>query len=287
MPQGMDGGKMHPRNPYMSKDGEPLIRTSFCVYMDILGFKEEFKKAVSSGEHDALFHRLRGVLTKKPFGFVHDEPDEDFDEWLWQHKIFTDNIVFGYPVDEGGTDGESEFGAVITTLTYFQTAMAISGFFIRGGFSVGPLYVGEDMVYGEAVLSAYTVESEVARDPRIVLTEDVVDLVRQHMKYYSHPEESPQNADLLRDADGRVFVNYLHSTIEDPEYIFWDVLEKHRKQVVNRLASFRTDTRVWSKYVWVAGYHDMFCRSLEGCPGYKKSILIDPDFKLKFPARLV
>jgi len=70
-----------------------------------------------------------------------------------------------------GAFTEQSIGALVIALTHLQMDFAMHGLFLRGGFDVGNVYVGEEMVFGEALLRAYKTEAEVARDPRIVFTE--------------------------------------------------------------------------------------------------------------------
>lgn len=71
--------------------------------------------------------------------------------------------------------------------------MALQGFFIRGGLSVGTLFVDDNCVYGEALIDAYELESKVAVNPIVILCENTMKLVDHHIGYY-HGESAPQVA---------------------------------------------------------------------------------------------
>ena len=47
------------------------------------------------------------------------------------------------------------------------------GYFIRGALVKGPLYHDDKMIFGEALVRAYQLESEVVRYPRVMVTRDV------------------------------------------------------------------------------------------------------------------
>jgi hypothetical protein len=82
-------------------------------------------------------------------------------------------LVLGFPIID---DGESEFGRMIYSVGLFQYSLLRHGFFVRGGITVGPLYMDEDMVYGKGLLDAYDAECKLARDPRVVLAPAAMDL---------------------------------------------------------------------------------------------------------------
>jgi hypothetical protein len=107
------------------------------------------------------------------------------------------------------SDAESEFGSAFLRLTAFQLNMAIRGYFVRGAISVADAYVDDIAVFGDALIEAYVGESKLARDPRIVLTESAVRAAKSHLHYYSDPKDAPHSRDILKDADGQWFLNYL------------------------------------------------------------------------------
>ncbi|WP_374401745.1 hypothetical protein [Niveibacterium sp.] len=139
--------------------------------MDILGYKDLMVASSKVGNEQEVLEKLHGALERarellKPTEAISlsDTPPKD----RFSLKAFTDNIVVGWPVK---SDAESEFGDAFSRLAEFQLQMAIDGYFIRGGLSVGPAYVDEIAVFGGALLEAYDGESTLARDPRVVLTQ--------------------------------------------------------------------------------------------------------------------
>jgi hypothetical protein len=139
--------------------------------------------------------------------------------------------------------------------------MALEGFFIRGAISIGEVYIDDIAVFGDALTQAHTGESRLARDPRIILTASAVTAVKQHLNYYSSTKFAPQVKELLQDSDGQWFVNYLDTILvaEDEHGPFYEELLKHKAAVETRLIEHRDNPLIFSKYVWVAGYHNCFC----------------------------
>ena len=173
-------------------------------------------------------------------------------------KAFTDNIVIGWPVH---SDAEVEFGSAFMRLATFQFNMAIRGYFVRGAISVAPAYVDEVVVFGDALAQAYLGESKLARDPRIILTETAVSAAKKHLTYYFPPADAPHVRDILKDADGQWFLNYLDSVLiaEDEHGPFYREFLQHKAAVEAKLAEHSANPSIWAKYAWVASYHNYFC----------------------------
>lgn len=61
--------------------------------------------------------------------------------------------------------------------------------------------------------------------------------------------------------DGQIFLNYLESImIAEHEYgPYSDELLKHKASVETNLEKYLGNPPLWSKYSWVATYHNFFC----------------------------
>ncbi len=244
-------------NPYLRPDNTAILRDSWFCFLDILGFKEILK----SNDHTRIleFHRL----LREGRSILEGPVDEAgwFDRDFHALTSFTDNIALGFPIQD---DGEMESGMVFERVARFQLQMVLRGFFVRGGVAVGEAYIDDLAVYGPALLEAYNGESELARDPRIVLTESAKALVVEHLAYYGNAGHAPQNSVLKRDRDGQWFIDYLRSVFIDESYdpplVEEEAVRTHRDVVTEQLRHFRRSPRIWSKYEWVALYHNDFCR---------------------------
>ena len=173
-------------------------------------------------------------------------------------KAFSDNIVIGWPIRE---DAESELGDAFDRLACFQLSMVNAGFFVRGAISVGGAYIDDIAVSGKALIEAYEGESQLARDPRIILTKSAEARVQSHLRYYTPREAAPQARDLLIDSDGRWFLNYLNVILVLADYSdpFYYELTRHKQAVETQLAKYKGTPTIFAKYAWVAGYHNYFC----------------------------
>lgn len=260
------------RNPYVDKEGNPILKPSLVVFVDIQGYADLVREAENSGRSQELLIRLHHTLkeatrnlnlenqTHREFNALsNDLPKKD----LYKLRTFTDNIVIGYPLHpfEGWEHGEWELNSVIYALSFFQTEMTNAGFFVRGAISIGDLYVDETVVYGQGLIEAHTGENQLARDPRIVFTKSAREVVLQQITRYG--EHTPFVSRIYRDSDGQLFLNYLDYRILiaendiGPDY---EALQKHKAITETKLTRYQDQPHIWTKYMWTANYHNYFCR---------------------------
>ncbi|MGH9764120.1 MAG: hypothetical protein ACREAC_25070, partial [Blastocatellia bacterium] len=258
-------------NPYL-QDSNSSARTtrSIAVFLDVLGFSGRIVQAYKDNSDSTLLRDLRSALTSAGEAFAAPYPSFTEDRMIgftqikqadfWHIKSFTDNIVIGCPISTDNADGEAELGGLIVSLRWYQLEMVRRGFFVRGGIAVGELYMDEDIVFGDALLEAYKIESKIARDPRIVLSPKVEPLIERHLEFYAETAESPHIHTLLRDSDEQLFVNYLGAALdENPEDPDFHAMEAHQESVVSMLNNHKADPAIWAKYAWVANYHNFIC----------------------------
>lgn len=232
------------------------------AYMDILGYSEAIRASEAAGTQQAELRTLhKAMMSGRQWLEDGDDPPE-LKEFMkkdfYALKAFTDNIVIGWPVRD---DAEVEFGSAFFKLGAFQFEMAISGYFMRGGLAVGEAYVDDIAVFGGALIEAYDGESKVARDPRIILTPTAIAAANQHLTYYTNKRHAPHVRELVKDADGQWFLNYLECVLwaEDEQGPFYEEFARHKMAVEEKLRFYKDTPAIWSKYAWVAGYHNYFC----------------------------
>jgi hypothetical protein len=258
-----DGGELNTRNPYCKTGEPPTLKASVVAFVDILGFLDLIGTAEKNNTQNKFLQKLHHALSTSR-GWLEDNVDgvaqlkELVSKDFYVLKAFTDNIVMGWPVRD---DGESELGSAIMKLADFQFTMSLEGFFVRGGIAVGDAYIDDITVFGGALSQAYNAESRLARDPRIVLAKSAVDAVKQHLEYYGDPLHAPQTRELLCDADGQWFVNYLQCVLYVAEDYgpFYDEFLRHKQATEAKLKEFKGMPSIFAKYAWVAGYHNYFC----------------------------
>ena len=258
--------KIYRKNP-------PEMLQSFVCYTDILGFSQLTKEAIDSDRGNMLLNRLRKALDNafERLRIYVNGKDEFFSV-----KVFTDNVVVGYPIDfESFGSGESELGHVFRMFSGFQLELALEGFLVRGGIALGKHYMDNEIVFGDALLEAVDQDKR-GGPPCISLAKSAVESLQHQLSFYSEIKRAPQYHDLLEHADGTIFLDYLQEAfVVFPNDIFFDVIEKHRNIIVEGLKKSKCNHNVWSKYEWVAKYHNFVCEEFANTHNISTDLNID------------
>lgn len=241
------------QHPYAT----PKLALSCVCYVDILGFSQMSREAITNKRGDEFLARVRSALNSG-YERMRKSARSFSNEHRFKIKVFTDNVVVGYPIAEfSHSHGEGELGSIFDVFSEFQLGLAMEGFLVRGGISIGAHYMDDDIVFGDALLEAVE-QDKTGGAPKITLSKSAVEVVRRHLGFYFDPEESPQNQVLLQDADGSIFIDYLQNAfIAFPDAsVAFDAFEKHKTTLVSGLKTYRSVPGVWSKYEWASRYHN-------------------------------
>ena len=251
---------MDTKNPYQSSP--PRMLPSFVCYADILGYKSMSKEAINSGNGDVFLQRLHKALSEA-YERIRKRSEGLSDKTYYTVKVFTDNIVVGYPLDNPDYHyGEPEFGNIMWAFNELQIALAMEGFFLRGGIALGDLYMDDDIVFGDGLLQAVEQDTS-GGPPRLSLTPTTIEAVRRQLGFYGAEKTwTPHFEYLLTDADGTIFVNYLNDAfIGFPDCgVDFKTIGKHRENIISNLQLFRGKPDIRAKYEWLARYHNFVCK---------------------------
>ncbi len=253
-------------------NSKELLDSVVC-FIDILGFSSMIKDYFSKNSGQELLNRMHNSLTEA-YKFM-----KEINENSGAVKIFTDNIVIGKAIRD---DGESELGHLLDHIASYQFQLALEGLFVRGGVAVGLHYMDNDIVFGPALIDAYKLESERANAPRVILSKEVKELVKEHIQYYSTNYPAPQLNLICIDADGEWFINYLQAAIIDEDALDMSTvwLQQHKTIVEEKLKEYKSNSKVFNKYRWVAQYHNYFCKlNVEG----ENDLIIDDIYIIDEP----
>jgi hypothetical protein len=246
-------------NPY-KRTSIPTLVPSLVCYADVLGYYQLSKSSIKEGKGQLFLETTHKAFTRA-YDQIRKHRKEYSDESHYAVKIFTDNIVIGYPLQNPERDlGEPEFADVLRIFFEFQLGLALEGLLIRGGVALGGHYMDNDIVFGDALLEAVD-QDKSGGPPRITLAPSAVQLVRHHISFYGEVSNSPHYIDLLEDSDGEIFLNYLNLPFEEfPDgEIFFEPIIGHFNVIKDGLLKYRSCPDVRAKYEWAARYHNYIC----------------------------
>jgi len=231
-------------------------RPAVVTFLDILGFRER----VTASRDAAAIHRILSRL--RSFADVGDLEEADFGEAgheVTRSIAFSDSVVRIRFYD---TDYPS--GALyheVLSLLHVQGEMMADDVLVRGGVTVGPVYLEGDMAFGPGFNRAYDLESQFANVPRIVIGPEAFAALREEpgLVAVDHtPDEDIAYIRRLlkRGDDGFWFIDYLQAMrteLDHPE-IHPSLVAQHRAMIITGAEAAPAHSRVLQKYLWLAHY---------------------------------
>ncbi|WP_303293853.1 hypothetical protein [Marinobacter sp. ST-43] len=241
----------------------PEYKDRIVAFIDILGFEALI---LSLSKNPELRERIHAALTK-----IRSTRDSSRRANTAQSDLeinqFSDSIAISAEPTKKG------FFSVIWACGWLNADLLYSGILTRGGISVGPTVHESDLIYGEAMLQAYRIESSAAVYPRIVVDDAI----------FEYPGIGAQKPYLRQDGDGLWFIDPFEFEAScpgaaglaadgyDPREIYFKELGKHIESGLS--GATRVDHR--SKWQWLksryeaalqfhrSGGKTQFMRSLE------------------------
>jgi hypothetical protein len=163
------------------------LDTHFVAFIDILGFSAMVQSDCESFEAPKYLELLYSAHVRANALFA-----KDLDATLIQ---FSDSIVLSRPFDM------SELKGFLKTIAKWQRMLLLDGLLCRGGITFGKHFSKEKFLFSKAMIDAYHLESAKARYPRIIISEDLLQLAKTSVSL----DELP----LTHQDDGAAFVDFL------------------------------------------------------------------------------
>jgi hypothetical protein len=245
-------------------------KKTLVSYVDILGFSAMIEK---SRKDPAEIANLRDRLTAmRRVAFENSEHRNSSGERI---KVVFDSFSFSDLVVRCTGIGDELpwfilLNAELHYLATRQISLAAEGVLIRGGISMGDLFINPEKttVFGPAFVRSYELESEQAIYPRIVVDRELVFEAKKENAW-------PLLRDLLlHGEDGTYFLDYLSGTLATK----WDppmnqaarevLIGGHRRTIETNIRNNakNKDERFKQKYRWLALYHNEVVKKLVDRP---------------------
>lgn len=207
------------------------MELSVVAFIDVLGFSAMVKTDAES-QGGKYLDAFREVLEEVKISF----PEVDGGIGA---KMFSDSIVLAAPLSPGNVV------EVLRACANLQRRFLKRGILLRGGVSYGKHYADSTVMFSEGLISAYHIESQLAKYPRIVVDKNVIDYFVNHSGVDSQMLNVGKSL-MIQDRDRVSFVHYLSG-----EEFVGDTA--HVEQViVNQLEASES---VLEKLRWLHDYH--------------------------------
>ncbi len=257
-------------HPFVDPSGAPLLRQSVTAFLDILGFSQLCSLDTDIVESQELLLSIDNAI-REAVAVVEQSLSAD-DEIIFRNgvaKFFSDNLLYALAFEDE-TKIATSAELVLRLVQQYQLRMALNGFFIRGGITRGPICVTEQIVFGNALVESYLLESKASIVPRVIICRELYQSLRS---LAATKQDSLASDYLCRDVDDWWFVNYLDAATQNG-CVQWDLIHRHKERILKALCgSHRHD--VLPKFGWLTRYHNMFCNWHRDTPGFSSDYRID------------
>ncbi len=166
------------------------------AYLDLLGITNRIK---SVEQQELQMNKLYNLYTfsTKIWKEIQIEEMKEI-----QFKIFSDNIIIVKKLSSIREQKIRDIKSLLMCTGHFQELAASDsvGWMLRGGITIGELFIDDTMVWGEALIKAYHLEDNIANYPRVIIDETIIDEIVDCEVLRDY---------IYKDFDGLYFLNYL------------------------------------------------------------------------------
>jgi hypothetical protein len=268
-----------------TENAQDTLRACFIIYADILGYKDRILGC--RNDYDALTRELVDFKSKilgPQLSLV-----EEIAGVGGSVSFFSDSVYVHVPIMSKNPrkieDGRPYICIPTEKIAEYQFDLALQNIFIRGGATVNYGYMDDSIAFGPGMIDAWDCE-KIANSPRICLTKWAIIPIKQYIKL-KWPGYERINKFILLDEDGKYFVNYLQTIVDSMEDPYKnktveeavESLKQHKEVISQNLLGAKKNYEVKEKFLWLANYHNYFCRKHFGD---QKDLIILDQHRIKF-----
>lgn len=216
-------------------DGVVYSEEYYIASIDLMGIKKLIKEDID----DKKLNQIKNIYKSWPMilkeGYFQD----------MKIRFFSDNVVVALQADKPGAADK-----LVETIGWICSHFLRCGYKPRGGICKGKFYIDDIFVWGAGLVDAYILESEEAKWPRIVISEDVAHSTSKHL-YESM---------IFIDEDGTKCLNYLKSFGRNREVWLEDIncitewLLKEYNEYNQKESRSDEDEKVKRNLKWLLGF---------------------------------
>lgn len=203
-------------------------KDALVFFIDILGSQNRtnFNELLDINE---TFHRELERNQKN---------DNNHTHVVYKRTIFTFSdcayIIYDFKdgIEEERKDLRKFFDIALRNTEPLFVEFLKKGFICRGGIAYGEVYyeTGRSLFFGPAINRAHFYEEKIAKSPRIIMDEkiatEVISLNREQINNSASPQLARLNEYIggqivLKDEDGRYYLNYLNTLSQGINYSDW------------------------------------------------------------------
>jgi hypothetical protein len=186
--------------------------SGYVCYLDVLGFSNDIPKNWNSQTSNPLEMIL---LIKGKMPILKDKEVEKDDgqdkhrEYLCRVNTVSDSVTICFGLNDKMTASDRIIGldTLIDNISYIWSTFINNGYTLRGAIDFGNVYWDENELIGPAFINAFHLESEVAKNSRILVSSDLNKVFSELVKKYKSPYLISVFKSFRKDVDGYIIVD--------------------------------------------------------------------------------
>lgn len=225
----------------------------FVVYLDMLGSE----KLILNDDTNLWLNNIDTLYKESiSLGILKNGRDDHLESPIV--KIFSDNIVYAIKVPDNDEDKQSCLARIYMFVSFFQSsALLYYKWLLRGGMTVGKLYMNETFVWGPALLRAHQLENELAIYPRVIIDPIFISSYHNHLTPSEYKVKMKMGYPIMEDNDGWAYLGYEDVLLilagQNHKYeSIYNSLEKNLEEIHKK---YKNNERVMQKIKWSINYH--------------------------------
>lgn len=169
-------------------------------------------------------------------------------------KIFSDNIVVAVPCPKGFE--KPCFLAVTMMSGIIQVEFLKKKYLTRGGITIGDYFCDDVMMWGNALVKAHHLESQVAVYPRVIIDPDLIG----ELKLAIEEDRTHCKEWIRQDKDRLFYVDYLNKCLQNAWILCLGMLDISDIEIGKEI----NNVKVCQKWLWLKSYlHEKLPETLE------------------------
>ena len=159
----------------------------YVCFLDVLGFSNDVLANWGTDQSDPI-GKLLAIKREMP-GFESVEDDgasESVRQYVCRVSMISDTVTICFGYSDKIIIGDLVLGleAILANVAYVWSTFILNGYTIRGGIDFGDIYWDEGELIGPALINAYRLESQVAKNSRVIVSSQLnrifADLAGKH-----------------------------------------------------------------------------------------------------------
>ena len=192
----------------------------YVCFIDVLGFSND----ILNNWHNLESNPLEKILSIKDKMPISDEAAEDVEseshrKYACRVNTVSDSVTICFGFDEDIIIGDLVLGleTVIGNIAYIWSTFISEGYSIRGAIDFGDIYWDTNELIGPAFINAYRLESEVAKNSRVIISSGLNRELQNLFENYESVLTEHLIQRFRKDVDGYIIIDpsLIHDTEEE------------------------------------------------------------------------